>query len=218
MQPEFWRERWRTGQIGFHKSAVDSRLTQHWRHLGLAAGSRVFVPLCGKSLDLEWLRERGHFVTGVELSAVALELLCMERGIPAKRRTQGRFDIYEAPNLRLFCGDFFALTAELLGDVAALYDRAALISWAPELRARYVEHIAALTRPGTQTLLLTLEYSQTQMSGPPFCVDADEVVRLYARHHAIQQLSKHDVLANEPRLRSRGLTQLQEVCYRLMRL
>lgn len=218
MRPKFWRERWRTGQIGFHQSAVDSRLKQHWADLELAAGSRVFVPLCGKSLDLEWLRERGHFVAGVELSAVALESFCLERGIPAKRRTQGRFDVYEAPNLRLFCGDFFALTSELLGDVAALYDRAALISWAPEMRTSYVEHIAALTRPGTQTLLLTLEYPQAQMSGPPFCVGADEVVRLYARHHAIEELSKHDVLASEARLRSRGLTQLHEVCYRLTRL
>ena len=218
MQPEFWRERWRTGQIGFHQSAVDSRLEQHWAGLGLAGGSRVFVPLCGKSLDLEWLRERGHVVAGVELSAVALESFCMEQGIPARRRTQGCFDVYEAPNLRLFRGDFFLLTSELLGDVDALYDRAALISWAPELRASYVEHIAALTRPGTQTLLLTLEYSQAQMSGPPFSVDADEIVRLYAHHHAISELSKHDVLAREPRLRSRGLTQLHEVCYRLTRL
>jgi thiopurine S-methyltransferase len=218
LQPEFWRERWRTGQIGFHKSAVDSRLERHWAELGLAHGSRVFVPLCGKSLDLEWLRGQGHFVAGVELSAVALESFCMEQGIPAKRRTQGGFDVYEAPNLRLYCGDFFALTPELLGDIAALYDRAALISWAPELRANYVEHIASLTRPGTQTLLLTLEYNQAQMSGPPFSVDADEVARLYARSHAIRELSKHDVLASEPRLRSRGLGQLHEVCYRLTRL
>jgi thiopurine S-methyltransferase len=90
LQPEFWRERWRTGQIGFHQSAVDSRLTRHWADLALAGSSRVFVPLCGKSLDLEWLRERGYFVAGVELSAVALESFCVERGIPAKRRTQGR--------------------------------------------------------------------------------------------------------------------------------
>jgi thiopurine S-methyltransferase len=218
LQPEFWRDRWRTGQIGFHQSAVDGRLKRYWTDLGLASGSRVFVPLCGKSLDLVWLRERGHLVTGVELSAVALESFCLEQGIPAKRRAQGRFDVYEAPNLRLYCGDFFALTSALLGDVAALYDRAALISWTPDLREGYVEHVAALTRPGTQTLLLTLEYPHAQMSGPPFCVGADEVVRLYARHHSIQELSKLDVLASEPRLRARGLTQLQEVCYRLTRL
>jgi thiopurine S-methyltransferase len=218
LRPKFWHERWRTGQIGFHQSAVDNRLEQHWADLELAGGSRVFVPLCGKSLDLEWLRERGHFVAGVELSAVALESFCMERGIPAKRRTQDGFDVYEALNLRLFCGDFFALTTDLLGDVAALYDRAALISWAPELRASYVEHIAVLTRPGTQTLLLTLEYPQAQMSGPPFSVGADEVERLYARHHAIQELSRHDILASDARLRARGLTQLHEACYRLTRL
>ena len=56
----------------------------------------MFVPLCGKSLDLEWLRDRGHAVMGVELSAVALESFCMEQGIPARRRTVEGFDVYEA--------------------------------------------------------------------------------------------------------------------------
>jgi thiopurine S-methyltransferase len=218
MQPEFWHERWRAGQIGFHQSAVDRNLREQWPLLELASGSRVFVPLCGKSLDLLWLRDRGHLVTGVELSALALESLLMEHGIPAMRRTLDHFDVYQAANLQLYCGDFFALNPPLLGPVAAVYDRAALISWIPELRAGYVAHISALTRPGTQTLLVTLEYAQTQMKGPPFSVTAADVEHLYARNHAIQELSKHDILATEPRLRSRGVTQLHEVCYRLTRL
>lgn len=218
MRPEFWHERWRVGQIGFHQSAVDRHLREHWPTLGLTEGSRVFVPLCGKTLDLEWLRERGHSVAGVDLSAVALESFCMEHGIPAKRRTVDGFDVYEAAKLQLFCGDFFALTPELLGVFSAVYDRAALISWTPEVRAAYVAHVAALTAPGTRTLLITMEYPQEEMSGPPFSVSADEVDRLYAPSHAIQQLSKQDILANEPRLRARGLTQLHEVCYRLIRL
>jgi thiopurine S-methyltransferase len=178
----------------------------------------VFVPLCGKSLDLLWLLERGHCVTGVELSAVALESFCMEQGIPARRRMLDDFDLYEAANLYLYHGDFFALNCELLGAFAAVYDRAALISWMPELRVAYVEHMTTLTSPGTQTLLITMEYLQAQMSGPPFSVGADDVERLYARNHSIQRLSRHDILANEPRLRSRGLTELHEVCYRLTRL
>ena len=218
MQPEFWHERWRTGQIGFHQSAVDRHLKRNWPDLGVASHSRVLVPLCGKSLDLLWLRERGHSVAGVELSAVALESFCMEYGIPAKRRILDDFEVYEAANLQLYCGDFFALTPELLGSVSAVYDRAALISWKPELREAYVAHVTALTSPGTQTLLITLEYPQAQMSGPPFSLGAADVQRLYARNHAIQELSKHDVLANEPRLRARGVTQLHEVCYRLTRL
>ena len=178
----------------------------------------MFVPLCGKSLDLLWLLEQGHCVTGVELSTVALESFCMEQGIPARRRTLDNFDLYEVARLSLYRGDYFALTPELLGALAAVYDRAALISWMPELRAAYVEHMTALTSPGTQTLLITMEYPQAQMSGPPFSVGADEVERLYARNHSIQRLSRHDVLASEARLRSRGLTELHEVCYRLTRL
>ena len=218
MKPEFWHDRWRTGQLGFHQSTVDRSLTAYWPGFKLAAASRVLVPLCGKTLDLLWLRDRGHFVAGVELSAVALETFCMENGIPARRRVLRDFDVYEAERLRLFRGDFFALTPELLGDVAAVYDRAALISWPPALRESYVAHMAALTRPGTQTLLITLEYNQAQMSGPPFTVSADEVTRLYATHHEIRRLGGEDILANEPRLRSRGLTGLHEVCYQLTRL
>ena len=157
-------------------------------------------------------------MTGVELSTVALESFCMEHGIPAKRRLLDDFDVYEAPKLRLLRGDFFALTPELLGPIPAVYDRAALISWAPELRATYVKHISALTNPGTQTLLVTLEYRQEQMKGPPFSVGADEVHRLYAQHHEIRALSRQDILTSEPRLRARGVTQLHEVCYRLTRL
>jgi thiopurine S-methyltransferase len=218
LQPDFWHERWRTGQIGFHQSAVDRNLRQYWPDLGLTSNSRVFVPLCGKSLDLLWLCERGHSVTGVELSTLALESFCMEHGVPAKRRILDDFDVYEAAKLQLFRGDFFALTPELLGPVSAVFDRAALISWTPELRATYVKHITELTNPGTQTLLVTMEYPQEQMKGPPFSLGADDVERLYAPHHEIRELSRQDILANEPRLRSRGVTQLHEVCYRLTRL
>jgi thiopurine S-methyltransferase len=218
VQPEFWHDRWRTGHVGFHQSAVDQRLMAYWPRLKLAAASRVFVPLCGKSVDLLWLREQGHLVVGVELSAVALESFCMENGIPARRRLAGDFDVYQAERLRLYRGDYFVLSTEQLGDVGAVYDRAALISWPTELRESYAAHMAALTRPGTQTLLITLEYNQAQMSGPPFSVSADDVGRLYAAHHEIRQLGRQDALANEPRLRSRGLTELHEVCYQLTRL
>ena len=218
MQPEFWRERWRNGQIGFHQSLPDRNLLQFWPQLGLKSGSRVFVPLCGKSLDLLWLREAGNSVTGVELSALALESFFMEHGIPARRRASADFDVYTATLLELFCGDFFSLDNALLGPLAAVYDRAALISWLPHMRLPYVKHVTALTRSGTQILLVTMEYLSAEMAGPPFPVTAAEVQRLYAKDYAVAELDRQDVLANEPRLRSRGLTKLHEVCYRLTRL
>lgn len=222
MDPQFWQNRWRNGQIGFHQPSVDRSLKRHWPQLDLGRskrgeGSRVFVPLCGKSLDLLWLRDQGHFVTGVELSAKALEAFCMENGIPARRRIQDDFDVYEADNLQLFRGDFFKLTPANLGDAAAAYDRAALISWTPELRSAYADHIAALLRPGTKMLLITLEYSQEQMPGPPFSVPREELERLYSRHFEIRELARQDILAGEARFRSLGVTALSEVCYQLVR-
>jgi thiopurine S-methyltransferase len=218
VQPDFWLDRWRTAQIGFHQAAVDRHLKAYWPLLKLPANSPVFVPLCGKSLDLLWLRERGHSVQGVELSPVALESFCMEHGIPAMRRVLGDFDVYEAEGLTLYRGDFFKLTRTLLGPAAAVYDRAALISWAPGARAAYVKHVTSLTSPGTQTLLIAVEYPPEQMSGPPFPLIQGVIENLYADHHSIEVLGRHEILQLEPRLRARGLTELREVCYRMTRL
>jgi thiopurine S-methyltransferase len=212
---DFWHDRWRTAQIGFHRSSVDDNLIHHWRDLSPPEAARVLVPLCGKSLDLLWLRQRGHKVVGIELSDIALQAFFMENGVAARRRALPRFDLYEAENLECFRGDLFDVTSERLGNVAAVYDRASLVSWAPEQRGRYVEHLWSLTGTGTQTLLVTLEYPQAEMQGPPFSVNSEEVHRLYSRHHSIHELDRRDVLANEPRMRARGLSSLTEVCYRI---
>ena len=218
MQPEFWLDRWRAAQIGFHQAHVDRHLATQWPALEVAHRSRVFVPLCGKSLDLLWLREQGHEVIGVELSPVALEAFCMEHGIPAKRRSIGDFEQYEAEGFTLYHGDFFNLTAAMLKNVAAVYDRGSLISWDPDLRASYVEHMTSLTVPGTRTLLIAVEYPAAQMSGPPFPMTAAAIQKLYGPHHSIKQLARHDILELEPRLKARGLKELREICYELTRL
>jgi thiopurine S-methyltransferase len=218
VQPDFWHDRWRTAQTGFHRAAVDDNLIRHWPDLSLPKAAHVLVPLCGKSLDFLWLRDQGHAVTGIELSDIALQAFFMENGVAARRRALPNFDLYEADNLECYRGDVFDLTPERLGPVAAVYDRASLVSWAPVQRGRYVEHLRALTGTGTQTLLVTLEYPQAEMKGPPFSVDSEEVHRLYSRHHSIHELARRDVLGNEPRMRARGVSSLTEACYRITRL
>jgi thiopurine S-methyltransferase len=218
VQPDFWLNRWRAAQIGFHQAAVDRHLKAYWPLLKLALDSPVFVPLCGKSLDLMWLRERGHSVTGVELSPVALESFVMEHGIPARRRVLADFDVYEAEGLKLYRGDFFKLTRAQLGNTSAVYDRAALISWTPEARQAYVKQLTLLTGPGTQTLLIAVEYPPEQMQGPPFPLTRETIENLYADDYSIEELARHEILELEPRLKARGLTELREVCYRMTRL
>lgn len=217
MQAEFWLDLWRRGQIGFHQPTVSRYLSRFWSVPAENPGTTVFVPLCGKSRDLVWLRDRGHAVTGVELSDLALESFCMENGIPARRRQSERFDVYEAPALKLYCGDFFDLSAEQTGSFGAMYDRAALVSFGPDLRPAYARRITSLTSTGTVTLLVTLEYPQEQRAGPPFSVSPAEVHELYGEHHKIEELFRQDILADEPRMRARGVRSLHEVCYRLTR-
>lgn len=218
MQPEFWHDRWRTGQIGFHQAAPDRNLIAHFADLALPAGSSVFVPLCGKSLDLKWLRDRGYEVTGVELSSIALEAFCAENAIAPRRSRTGDFELYESAHLRLLQGDFFALSAAQLAPIAAVYDRAAAIAWPAAQRPAYVEKLTSLIEPGTRMLLICVEYPQTELQGPPFSLAREEVERLYGAHYEIRELARDDRLAHEPRMRARGATAWHEVTYRLTRL
>jgi thiopurine S-methyltransferase len=197
------------------------RLLPLCRSIGLASiclvDARFSFP-CGKSLDMVWLRDHEHSVVGIELSNVALESFCVENGILARRADVDGFDEYQAVDLRLLCGDLFGLTLPTLGSVQAIYDRAALVSWAPELRTRYVEHLNQLAPQGCQTLLITIEYPETEIAGPPFSVDTECVNRLYSAHHEVRRLYREDILATDPRLRARGVTQLYESCFHLTRL
>ena len=84
MNPEFWRQRWREGRIGFHRTEVMPLLERHWPTLGLAGDSRVLVPLCGKSLDMAWLAAKGHSVLGVDVSELAIEQFLSEHRLEAQ--------------------------------------------------------------------------------------------------------------------------------------
>jgi thiopurine S-methyltransferase len=203
MEAPFWHERWAKHEIGFHMPTPHAALERYWRSLQLAAGSRVFVPLAGKSLDLVWLARAGYQVVGIELSPVAV----------AEFRAEHPSEI--AIDLR--CGDFFDLTPDTLGPVDAIFDRASLVALPPAMRSDYVAHITALSKPATQTLLVTMEYDQCQMRGPPHAVLESEVQALYGARHDIETLERIEVLADYPRMIERGVTALAERVYRLTR-
>lgn len=81
MTPEFWHKRWQEKRIGFNQSAVNPLLTEYIDHLDLAVGSRIFVPLCGKSIDMVWLAAQGYDVVGVELVETAVQEFFAEQNI-----------------------------------------------------------------------------------------------------------------------------------------
>lgn len=217
MEADFWHQRWQQNLIGFHKSGVNHWLMEYWKQLVPSAETGVFVPLCGKSRDLLWLRECGHPVTGVELSSIAVEDFFRENDLQPQERLQGCFRIWSTSKLNILCGDFFDLQSEQLADIGAVYDRAALIALPPEMRLPYVDRLTSLFRPATRMLLITMEYPQVQMDGPPFAVEQDEVLRLFSRHWSVEVLSEDNILVKEPRFAERGLNRLSEKIYQLVR-
>ena len=219
MEAEFWHERWRENRIGFHLEDANPQLLKHWPALDLPVPARVLVPLCGKSIDLAWLRDRGHDVVGIELSPLAVEAFFVEHALTPRREVIGELVLWSAPGVQLYCGDFFAVDATLLGRVDALYDRAALIALPPEMRPRYMAHLASLLPTGATGLLLTLDYAQSQMAGPPFAVPDEEVLQLTDARWRVERLGpSQDALADNPRFAEAGLTCLREQAWRLDRL
>ncbi|MGC3974113.1 MAG: thiopurine S-methyltransferase [Nitrospira sp.] len=152
----------------------------------------LFLPLCGKTLDIGWLLSRGYQVAGAELSAVAIGELFAELGLIPTITKVGALDHYHAPQLDVFVGDIFHVTPELLGPVDAVYDRAALVALPRDTRARYVTHLMTLTAHAPQ-LLISFEYDQQAMEGPPFSVTTAEVQQQYGERYDISVLTSLDV-------------------------
>ncbi|MDB6047617.1 MAG: thiopurine S-methyltransferase [Pseudomonas sp.] len=218
MQPEFWHKRWAANQIGFHLPQVNPYLQRFWPGLELTSGVRVLVPLCGKSPDLAWLAGQGFSVVGVELSEKAVDDFFSEQQLTATITRRGPFKVYSAESIELWCGDFFALTAADVGGCAGLYDRAALIALPPEMRQRYARHLASLLPTDCRGLLISLDYPQSEIDGPPFSVPDAEVQQLLGTDWQIQTLETCDVLSVSGKFVSAGATRLDEQVYGLKRV
>lgn len=210
-----WNERWETGQIQFHQPNVSDYLERYASEVwGTDPLERVYVPLCGKSLDMVFLADRAKQVVGVEFVEQAVVDFFDERGLEPTVDTDMATK-YQADQYTLYAADFFAITNDELGTVDAVFDRAALVALDGPTRIRYAQHLATLLVPGATMLLITFDYDQSAMDGPPFSVSADEVQRLFDDDFAIELLDTRDVL-NDP-LRSRGLTAMHELAFVLTR-
>jgi len=192
MEQKYWTEKWDTGDIAFHQSQFNPLMVTHFPSLGLDAGARVFVPLCGKTRDIAWLLHQGYIVSGIELHEGAVAALFEDLGVTPEIEQQGNLKAYKAASIVIWAGDFFELTAEDLGGVDAIYDRAALVALPDALRARYRAHLMAVTEKAPQ-LLLTYDYDQSKMSAPPFSITADMVGDYYAPYYAIAAVDRFEI-------------------------
>ncbi|MHB1245104.1 MAG: thiopurine S-methyltransferase [Sulfuriferula sp.] len=192
MDVDFWNKKWENNEIGFHKNEANPLLVQYFKALSLAEGSRVFVPLCGKTLDIAWLLANGFHVVGVELIETAIKQLFTELGVEPKISVAGEIKHYSAKDIDLFVGDIFTVSGKTLGLVDAIYDRAAMVALPKEMRQRYTAHLMEMTNKAPQ-LLITFEYDQNVMNGPPFSISNEEVNQHYRDSYDLTLIASTDV-------------------------
>jgi len=222
MEHSFWHKKWEVNQTGFHLDYVHPLLKRNIELFQvndqLKRSDIIFVPLCGKTLDIGFLLDFGYHVIAVELSEIAVQAVFKERNLIPEISEWSAGKLYQTRSLSIFVGDFFALSKQDLnnhGDsVSLVYDRAALIALPEKIRQKYAAHLALITQNSPQ-LLITLDYDQSIVSGPPFAVSTNEVEALYAGEYLIQLLEEADIIEEEPRFKAKGLTSFYQRAYKL---
>jgi thiopurine S-methyltransferase len=209
MDPAFWFENWEKGQTGFHLKDVNPVLLRHWKDLGLDHAPCVLVPLCGKSVDLPYLRSLGHSVIGIELSPIAIEEFWAELGASPQKKVHQSLTFWESDKIQIIEGDFFSVSPENIGRPTVVYDRAALVAMPPELQSQYAAHLATLSQDAP-IFLVTFDYRTEDMSGPPFPITRTRLGELFGEGYEIALIDTRDVMTENAGLASRGLKSLLE--------
>ncbi|MDO6679524.1 thiopurine S-methyltransferase [Shewanella sp. 4_MG-2023] len=217
MEASFWHEKWQLQQIGFHQPQVNPFLVKYWSTLAVDNSAEVFVPLCGKSLDMCYLAEQGHDVVGCELSQTAVEDFFRDNNLPVSMTSQAEHQFFCADQVTLIQGDIFTLPLTATKSIQAFYDRAALIAWPEQMRQQYAQQLAKLIPAKVKGLLITLDYPQAELNGPPFAVSPQWIEQYLAPYFEIELLECADVLAENPRFINKNVSWLNEAAYLLTR-
>lgn len=217
MDKEYWQTRWKLNDTKFHEGKPNDFLLKHIKVLDLKAGAKIFVPLCGKSVDMMWFLENGYHVIGVELNPEACRAFFVENNLTYHESQIKNFVVFYSDKVTLLSGDFFDLDKEILGGFDAIYDRAALIALPEALRVQYAKKIIELSEKNTKILLITGAYNQNEMQGPPFSVDSEEILKHYGQYFKITELhnAPAEILSH---IREKGLKRANNLVCMLVKL
>ncbi len=193
-----WLRLWRDRETDFHQTTVNQFLTRFWPHLDHAKGSRVFVPLCGKSLDMIWLAKQGYEVIGVELSPIAVKAFFKENRLQPMKRRMGKFTLWEHAGIHILCGDYFSLNRADLGKIDTVYDRAALTALPEDIRRRYVAQLRLIVPETANVFLLTIEDAEDHETLEQALGVDEEIQTLYAADFDINLAHVESVVERDP--------------------
>jgi len=194
---QFWLDKWNQKKIGFHESEPHSLLTQFWHRLKVPNTSKVLVPLCGKSIDMMWLKKSGYNVTGIELSQTAVSSFFEENRIDVEIEFRGKNSCHIGKNLTIWEADIFNLPNIELESHRVIYDRAALVAIKPRQRFRYARIFTDNIPSGNFMFLIVLEYDKSLLSGPPFSLAKDDIELLYGKSWDIKEIERQATMVKD---------------------
>ena len=215
MEQNFWLEKWDEPVQGFDQGRVNRSLELYFDRLDLQPGDSVFVPLCGRAYDMLWLAEKGVQVIGVELSEKAVRSFFEMHGLSFDTRIEGDFTVFESKNVRIYLGDFFAITSTHLQDIKGVYDRASLVAFPPEMREDYIQHMHQVVPKECAYLLVSLEFDTP--GGPPFSLTDVVIEDLFTEASSLEKIGSKDLIEMEPRFQGKGCSYFLEKAH-LIRL
>ena len=213
-----WLHFWESNETNWHSDTITQELVEYFELFELEPEDKVFVPLCGKSLDMLYIMNQGFSVVGVEISEIGVRQFFRENDLTYKITRVDDFDLYSYENLEIYCGDFFSLTSKHLNNVKAVFDSKSLIALEPDLRQKYVKYLNDIISVGARILLVTLQYPQHQMSGPPFSVDKSEVESLFSMTFESRELRSFNDIENESKLERAGVDFINNAAYCLRKV
>ncbi len=219
MQHEFWRNAWAKDKQGWHQATANIHLQKYWEQfVNDMTSEKVFVPMCGQSIDMLWLNDNGHSVVGVELDQGSIERFFDKHQISHSRTSLGSLLTFGSDRLAIHTGDFFELTTSHLYGAQLVYDRASLIALPKHMRQDYANKLRQLLIEKSKILLITITYDEKEMSGPPFSVSDEEVFQLFENGFEVKKIASSSDPGLLGGLVKRGLSALTESVFFLEKI
>lgn len=187
---ERWLRLWaEKPDLEFDKGGNTNSLIRHFLELGIATGSEVLFPLCGKAESMMSLAAHGYSITGIEISPIAIDRFFAEHHLPFRQEVKGTSRVYAAENLALqiYCDDLFK-GFDL--QCAGFFDFAALVAIRPEKRKQYVEALKLMLAPGAKGIVAILQYEGPALNAP-YSMSSEEFIALFADRFTISEVEKY---------------------------
>lgn len=194
---DWWRDKWRTGITHWHLKDLNPQLVRFVNHLlGGRKDGLLFIPLCGKCVDMRWLYDQGYKILAVDCCEEAILDFFREQNLVFETIVESKnakvFQTLDG-RLRIMCRDILSLDKETCGPITAIWDRGSLVAMDKENRRAYAAMMKTLVEPDFRYLLDVLHYNDWYCSGPPRNVPPELIEDLYGDCFQIELLLQRNI-------------------------